>query len=159
MPIDKLKSLALTLSLLFTLSCVNNKPITEQEVKDTILGMFDSFSVESDNINNFKNYVTDDYVLYEIGKVMTADDFIEFAQTFNTIEDDWTISDWNISIDKNSAHAYFKNQGRFVTLNDGKKELLNYDWHESAYLVRQDGKLKIKFYFSDTINQSLKTLK
>ncbi|MBO02802.1 MAG: hypothetical protein CMG35_09180 [Candidatus Marinimicrobia bacterium] len=159
MPIDKLKSLALTLSLLFTVSCVNNKPITEQEVKDTILGMFDSFSVESDNINNFKNYVTDDYVLYEIGKVMTADDFIEFAQTFNTIEDDWTISDWNISIDKNSAHAYFKNQGRFVTLNDGKKELLNYDWHESAYLVRQDGKLKIKFYFSDTINQSLKTLK
>lgn len=154
-----LKSLALTLSLLFTVSCVNNKPITEQEVKDTILGMFDSFSVESDNINNFKNYVTDDYVLYEIGKVMTADDFIEFAQTFNTIEDDWTISDWNISIDKNSAHAYFKNQGRFVTLNDGKKELLNYDWHESAYLVRQDGKLKIKFYFSDTINQSLKTLK
>ena len=159
MPIDKLKSLALTLSLLFTVSCVNNKPITEQEVKDTILGMFDSFSVESDNINNFKNYVTDDYVLYEIGKVMTADDFIEFAQTFNTIEDDWTISDWNISIDKNSAHAYFKNQGRFVTLNEGKKELLNYDWHESAYLVRQDGKLKIKFYFSDTINQSLKTLK
>lgn len=159
LPIDKLKSLALTLSLLFTVSCVNNKPITEQEVKDTILGMFDSFSVESDNINNFKNYVTDDYVLYEIGKVMTADDFIEFAQTFNTIEDDWTISDWNISIDKNSAHAYFKNQGRFVTLNDGKKELLNYDWHESAYLVRQDGKLKIKFYFSDTINQSLKTLK
>ena len=159
MPIDKLKSLALTLSLLFTVSCVNNKPITEQEVKDTILGMFDSFSVESDNINNFKNYVTDDYVLYEIGKVMTADDFIEFAQTFNTIEDDWTISDWNISIDKNSAHAYFKNQGRFVTLNDGKKELLNYDWHESAYLVMQDGKLKIKFYFSDTINQSLKTLK
>lgn len=159
MPIDKLKSLALTLSLLFNVSCVNNKPITEQEVKDTILGMFDSFSVESDNINNFKNYVTDDYVLYEIGKVMTADDFIEFAQTFNTIEDDWTISDWNISIDKNSAHAYFKNQGRFVTLNDGKKELLNYDWHESAYLVRQDGKLKIKFYFSDTINQSLKTLK
>ena len=138
---------------------MNNKPITEQEVKDTILGMFDSFSVESDNINNFKNYVTDDYVLYEIGKVMTADDFIGFAQTFNTIEDDWTISDWNISIDKNSAHAYFKNQGRFVTLNDGKKELLNYDWHESAYLVRQDGKLKIKFYFSDTINQSLKTLK
>ena len=103
---------------------MNNKPITEQEVKDTILGMFDSFSVESDNINNFKNYVTDDYVLYEIGKVMTADDFIEFAQTFNTIEDDWTISDWNISIDKNSAHAYFKNQGRFVTLNDGKKRII-----------------------------------
>ena len=157
--VKTLKFFVLTAIIALSSSCTENKPITEQEVKDTILGMFDSFSVESDDINNFKNFVTDDYVLYEIGKVMTADDFIQFAQTFNTIEDDWTISDWNISIDKNSAHAYFKNQGRFVTLNNGKKELLNYDWHESAYLLRDDGKLKIKFYFSDTINQTLKTLK
>jgi len=41
-----------------------------------------------------------------------------------------------------------------VTLNDGKKTLLNYEWLESAYMVRVDGKLKIKFYFSDSINQS-----
>ena len=90
--------------------------------------MFDSFSVESDNINNFKNHVTDDYVLYEMGEIMTADDFIAFAQSFNTIEDDWTLSDMKISIDKNSAHAYFKNKGRFVSLNNGKKELSNYEW-------------------------------
>ena len=90
---------------------------------------------------------------------MTATEFIEFAGSFGTIEDDWIITDMKISIDKNSAHAYYKNKGRFVTLNNGKKELHNYEWLESAYLVRVDGKLKIKFYFSDTINQSVETIK
>ena len=53
----------LTAIIALSSSCTDNKPITEQEVKDTILGMFDSFSVESDDINNFKTFVTEDYVL------------------------------------------------------------------------------------------------
>ena len=140
-------------------SCTNtSKPITEDEVRRTILNMLDSFSVESDNMENFKNFVTDDYVLYEMGQIMSADDFIAFAKSFNNIEDDWTHSDMKISIDKNSAHAYFKTKGRFVSLNNGKKELSNYEWHESAYLVRVGDELKIKFYFSDTINQKTQSL-
>ena len=149
-----MKKIILSLGILLIFSCSNSNEITEQDVKDTIFGMFDSFSVESDDKNNFYNYVTDDYILYEIGKKMDATEFLEFASTFNTIEDDWEITDWNISIDKQSAHAYFKNNGRFVTLNEGKKTLLNYQWIESAYLVKADDKLKIKFYFSDTVSQS-----
>ena len=142
------------ISLLGCSQATNTNEITEQDVKDTIFGMFNSFSVESPDKNNFYNYVNDDYVLYEIGKEMSAAQFIEFAETFNTIEDDWEITDWNITIDKESAHVFYKNNGRFVTLNDGKKTLLNYEWLESAYLVRVDGKLKIRFYFSDEINKS-----
>ena len=157
-----LKNIFTTLIILisfFLTSCNNtSNPITEDEVRKTILNMLDSFSVESDNMENFKNFVTDDYVLYEMGQIMSADDFIAFAKSFNTIEDDWTLSDMKISIDKNSAHAYFKNKGRFVSLNNGKKELSNYEWHESAYLVRVGDELKIKFYFSDTINQTTEPL-
>tara|TARA_B100000902_G_scaffold178146_1_gene171459 strand:+ start:1660 stop:2124 length:465 start_codon:yes stop_codon:yes gene_type:complete len=149
-----MKKIILSLGILLIVSCNNSNEITEQDVKDTIFGMFDSFSVESEDKNNFYNYVTDDYVLYEIGKKMNAAEFLEFASTFNTIEDDWEITDWNITIDKGSAHAYFKNNGRFVTLNEGKKTLLNYQWIESAYLVKVDDKLKIKFYFSDAVTQS-----
>jgi len=149
-----MKKIILSLGILLIISCNNSNEITEQDVKDTIFGMFDSFSVESEDKNNFYNYVTDDYVLYEIGKKMNAAEFLEFASTFNTIEDDWEITDWNITIDKGSAHAYFKNNGRFVTLNEGKKTLLNYQWIESAYLVKVDDKLKIKFYFSDAVTQS-----
>lgn len=134
--------------------CTSNQKISEEEVMNTLLGMFDSFSVESSNKENFYNWVTDDYVLYEMGRTFTASEFLEFASSFNTIEDDWELSDMTISIDDKSAHAYFKNKGRFVTLNDGQKTLLNYEWLESAYMVKVDGKLKIKFYFSDAINQT-----
>lgn len=154
-----MKKIIFTVIVLLNLSCNNSNEISEQEVKDTILGMFNSFSVESNDKNTFYNYVTDDYVLYEMGKEMNAAEFLEFASTFNIIEDDWEITNWNITIDKESAHAHFKNKGRFVTLNDGKKTLLNYQWLESAFLVKIEDKLKIKFYFSDVVNLSSEELK
>ena len=147
------KIMILSINLLL-FGCTSNQRITEEDIMNTLLGMFDSFSVESSDKDNFYNWVTDDYLLYEMGKTFTASEFLEFARSFNTIEDDWELSDMKISIDNNSAHAYFKNKGRFVTLNNGQKTLLNYEWLESAYMVKVDGKLKIKFYFSDTINQS-----
>ena len=147
------KIMILSINLLL-FGCTSNQRITEEDIMNTLLGMFDSFSVESSDKNNFYNWVTDDYLLYEMGKTFTASEFLEFASSFNTIEDDWELSDMKISIDNNSAHVYFKNKGRFVTLNNGQKTLLNYEWLESAYMVKVDGKLKIKFYFSDTINQS-----
>ena len=147
------KIMILSINLLL-FGCTSNQRITEEEIMNTLLGMFDSFSVESSDKDKFYNWVTDDYLLYEMGKTFTASEFLEFASSFNTIEDDWELSDMKISIDNNSAHAYFKNKGRFVTLNNGKKTLLNYEWLESAYMVKVDGKLKIKFYFSDAINQT-----
>ena len=147
------KIMILSINLLL-FGCTSNQRITEEDIMNTLLGMFDSFSVESSDKDNFYNWVTDDYLLYEMGKTFTASEFLEFASSFNTIEDDWELSDMKISIDNNSAHVYLKNKGRFVTLNNGQKTLLNYEWLESAYMVKVDGKLKIKFYFSDTINQS-----
>ena len=132
--------------------------ITEAEVVDTIKRMFHSFSVESDDRNNFYDVVTDDFVLYEMGQIFSASEFIEFAESFNTIEDDWELTDFNISIDNQSAHAYFKNKGRFVTLTEGKKRLLRKEWLESAYMVRVNGELRVKFYFSDAVNESSEEL-
>ena len=149
-----MKKIMILLITLLLNGCTSNQKISEEEVMNTLLGMFDSFSVESSNKENFYNWVTDDYVLYEMGRTFTASEFLEFASSFNTIEDDWELSDMTISIDDKTAHAYFKNKGRFVTLNDGQKTLLNYEWLESAYMVKVDGKLKIKFYFSDAINQT-----
>ena len=126
---------------------------TKDEVVDTIKGMFHSFSVESDDRDNFYDFVTNDFVIYEMGKIFNASEFLalDFSKT---IEDDWKLSDFKISIDNESAHVYFKNTGRFITLNEGEKRLLNKEWLESAYLVRVNGRLKIRFYFSDEVNQS-----
>ena len=128
--------------------------ISEEEVKEVINGMFYAISTENDTPDLIYEYVTDDYILNEMGTQFNTESFLDLIATFNTIEDDWVLSDMKISIDKESAHAYFNNKGRFVTVNEGKKELLNFDWLESAYMVRENDKLKIKFYFSDVVNQS-----
>ena len=149
-----MKKIIFTVIVLLNFSCNNSNEISEQEVKDTILGMFNSFSVESNDKNTFYNYVTDDYVLYEMGKEMNAAEFLEFASTFNIIEDDWELIDFKVSLDNNSAHVYFKNKGRFVVDTPDGKALLNYSWLESAYMVRDGDDLKIKFYFSDAVEQT-----
>ena len=46
----------------------------------------------------------------------------------------------------------------YVDLNEGEKTLLNYEWMESAYMVKENGKLKIKFYFSDTVKETAENL-
>ena len=107
------KIMILSINLLL-FGCTSNQRITEEDIMNTLLGMFDSFSVESSDKDNFYNWVTDDYLLYEMGKTFTASEFLEFASSFNTIEDDWELSDMKISIDNNSAHAYFKNKGKLI---------------------------------------------
>ena len=35
---------------------------------------------------------------------------------------------------------------------------MEFEWLESAYLIKEDDKLKFKFYFSDTVTESVKPL-
>jgi hypothetical protein len=32
---------------------------------------------------------------------------------------------------------------------------MNFDWLESAYLIRDEGELKFDFYFSDAVKESI----
>ena len=59
-----------------------------------------------------------------------------------------------LDTDVNSAHISLEHDGEFILENptpDGQVKL-NYKWLESAYIVRDNGKLKFKFYFSEQIN-------
>ena len=78
-----MKKIMILLIVFLLNGCTSNQKISEEEVMNTLLGMFDSFSVESSNKENFYNWVTDDYVLYEIGRTFTASEFLEFASSFN----------------------------------------------------------------------------
>ena len=132
--------------------------IIEKEVRHTIERMFHAISTENSNRNSFYDIVTSDFTLYEMGQVLNATQLIDLIDSTNTIEDDWELSDFNISIDSFSAHAFFKNRGRFITLAKGEKILTKYEWLESAYLVKENNKLKIKFYFSDATHKSIEKL-
>ena len=143
--------------VLFGCSTQQSK-ISEEEVKEVINGMFYAISTENDNSDLIYEYVTDDYILNEMGTQFNTESFLDLIATFNAIEDDWVLSDMKISTDYNSAHISLANEGRFVVNTDTSKTVLNYSWLESAYLVKQDGKLKIKFYFSDQVGFSQEKL-
>ena len=38
---------------------------------------------------------------------------------------------------------------------DSGNVIMDFDWLESAYLVREDGELKFAFYFSDAVKESV----
>ena len=125
--------------------------IPDTEVIKTVEGFFEALDVENDNPDLINEYVTEDFILYEIGKKMNKQEFLEFIGGFPAIESDWELSDFRVSSDVNSAHISLFNKGRFIMQTDSSKLLQNYEWLESAYLVKVEDKLKIKFYFSDNI--------
>ena len=99
--------------------------------------------------------VTDDYFIFENQKKYSMEEFIEFVSSFKTLEDNWELSDFEIDIDKNSAHASLRNVGKFLVETDSGNVIMDFDWLESAYLVRDRGELKFDFYFSDAIKETV----
>ena len=51
--------------------------ITEEEVVETLNGFFDALDVENDDPNLIDTYVTEDFLIYEAGKIMNKAEFTE----------------------------------------------------------------------------------
>ena len=148
-----------TLFILIAIGCTpQQEKISESDVIKTVEGFFEALDVENNNPDLLDNYVTQDFVLYEVGRKMNKDEFVEFVSGFPLIESDWELSDFRISTDFNSAHISLFNTGNFVLLTDSAKMQQKYEWLESAYIVREEDKLKIKFYFSDNISVETDTI-
>ena len=135
----------------------NSNKITEDQVKETVSNFF--FSNEIGSELNTNDYVTDDFKIVELGGPYTLDGFralITEIQGENIpVSRKWNLSNWSISIDVNSAHASFKNNGTFITSVDGQEVTSNPVWLESGYLVLVDGKLKIKYFQSEEVSDYL----
>ena len=145
----------LLIFFIFSCNSSNQTDITEQEVKDKFEEFFGVLSVDNSDKNKLYELVTDDYFIFENQKKYSMEEFIEFVSTFKTLEDNWELSDFEIDIDKNSAHASLRNVGKFLVETDSGNVIMNFDWLESAYLIREGGELKFDFYFSDAIKESV----
>lgn len=147
------------LSLVAMTSCTTSTSrITEQEVKDLFNSYFFELSVDSEGRDGVYDLITSDYYLFENEKKYSMPEFLEFVDSFDIVDDNWMFSDFDISIDENSAHVTLKNSGRFIVNVESGRQQLDYDWLESAYIVREDGELKFKFYFSDTVSLTVTDL-
>lgn len=142
-----------SLLILIVIGCAPRQAsISESDVIETLEGFFEALDVENKNPNLIDNYVTQDFILYEVGRKMNKDQFLAFVSGFPMTESDWELDDFRISTDINSAHVSLFNTGIFVIQSDSAKVQQKFEWLESAYMVKEDDKLKIKFYFSDNIS-------
>ena len=147
----------LLILLLLLTSCVssNQSDITEEEVKNKLYEFFDVLSIDNPDKNKLYDLVTDDYFIFENQKKYSMEEFIAFVNTFKIIENNWELSDFEIDIDKNSAHVSLRNIGKFLVETDSGNVIMDFNWLESAYLVREEGELKFDFYFSDAVKENV----
>ena len=82
----------------------------------------------------------------------------EFVSTFNIIQDNWELSNFDINTDYNSAHVTLNNKGEFIVKTPDGNVKMEFEWLESAYLIKENDELKFKFYFSDTVSESVTPL-
>tara|TARA_Y100000741_G_C18076929_1_gene487025 strand:+ start:162 stop:626 length:465 start_codon:yes stop_codon:yes gene_type:complete len=129
--------------------------ITDDQVKAKFYEFFETLSVDNPDKTKLYDLVTDDYYIFENERRYTMDEFIEFVNSFDMIESEWDLRDFVIDTDSESAHATLTNIGRFLVKTDSGNIVMNFEWLESAYLIKQNDDLKFKFYFSDAVKESI----
>ena len=145
-----MKKLLLIFGLLI-ISCQTPSKISNEEVMETFNSFFE---VLDEDLDNFDTWVTDDFYIFENSRKYSTSEFIEFVKSFDIIDSKRAFEDIKIETDHNSAHITLRQFGEFkVNTTDGVVKL-NFEWLESAYLIKENDSLKFQFYFSEAIKNS-----
>ena len=150
-----MKKLILTITMSFFMACNMPQNISEQEANNTLDTLFE---IVDNDIDRFGDIVTDDFFIFENSRTYTKDEFVDYVKSFGTFEAKRSFEDIVIDTDQNSAHLSLKQHGEFiVTTPEGKIQMI-FDWLESVYMVKDKEQLKVKFYFSEVVNDTIISL-
>ena len=129
--------------------------LTEEKAISKLNQFFELLDLEVYQKENISKILTNDFHIFEMGKAWNMDEFDEFIQEASkpTLSTDWVLSNYVVSLDENSAHISYVNDGVFKTTDN---ELVISNWLESVYLVKEDGELKLKFLQSDLVSRETK---
>ena len=145
----------LLLSTILIFACQSPTKISEKEVMDSFETFFE---VLDRDLSSFDTVVTDDFFIYENSRRYSKAEFIDFVKTFDIISSKRSFEDVKIDTDFNSAHISLKHYGEFLVNTPEGKVKLEFEWLESTYAIKVDGKLKFKFYFSEAIKTNTTNL-
>ena len=150
-----MKHLIITLLTLLVSGGLWADSITEKEAISKLNQFFNLLDIEIYQKEKILTILTDDFQIFEMGKAWDMNEFDEFLQDASktTLSTDWVLSNYVVSIDDNSAHISYVNDGVFKTTDD---ESVISNWLESVYLVKAGGELKLKFLQSDLVNRETK---
>ena len=129
--------------------------MAEQQVIQTMEHFFEVLDVDNYERKLLEEVVTKDFKIFEAGEVMDIERFHAFVTHVDPnvaplSETSWTLSNFDISLDKDSAHVNYINRGMF---KHGDEMTAKLHWMESAYLIRQTGGYKIKFLNSNVVSR------
>ena len=149
-----MKKLFIVYALIFSCS-LWTESISKEEVISKLNQFFALLDLEVYEKRKVSTILTDDFLIFEMGKAWNIDEFDQFIQeaSKNTISTDWVLSNYVVSIDDNSAHISYVNDGVFKTTDN---ELVISNWLESVYLVKVGEELKLKFLQSDLVSRDTK---
>ena len=145
----------LLLSTILIFACQRPTKISEKEVMDSFETFFE---VLDRDLSSFDTVVTDDFFIYENSRRYSKAEFIDFVKTFDIISSKRKFEDVVIDSDYNSAHISLKHYGEFLVNTPEGRVKLEFEWLESTYAIKVDGKLKFKFYFSEAIKTNTTNL-
>ena len=134
------------------MSCSSN--INNNIAEDQAISVLKEFfnAIDIDNLGNklVYDHVTKDFVIYEMGEKYDLGSFLNVIKTHfkkGYVSTDWSLYDFKVSIDNNTAHISYLNKGKFVFIENGVKKEENILWMESVYMKYEEEKLKLSFFF------------
>lgn len=133
----------IVLSGLF-ISCQQNMPTDSPEkLKQVLFDYFDG--IKNMDIDKMNEATTNDFTLYEDGKIWNNDSLISAIKTIPSYKIDYKFDNFNIQIDNSIGYMYYLNHADIVK-NDTIKMVA--DWLECATFIKTENIWKINFLHS-----------
>jgi len=126
--------------------------ITNEKAIEKLHEFFRLLNIQIYAKENLAKIVTPDFRIFEVGNDFNLESFDSFiSEASETLSETiWELSNFVVSLDDNSAHISYFNNGAFKT---NQNEMIRYHWMESAYMVLDGEELKLKFLQSDVVSE------
>ena len=104
------------------------------------------------NIYYLEHYLTTaDFHIFEGNISFSKAGWFKYVRSKSTeVKGVWNLTDFVVSVDEKSAHVYYDDRAVFTNTSSGQQT--RHHWIESAYMVMDDERLKIKFISSTSVN-------
>jgi len=140
----------LIISALITCGCQKQteNPQTEKEkLKDMIYELFDV--IDRHDYRALRELCTEDFILFEAGKMMNMDETIEFLRPFKGKgKSTRKFADMHVHVDGTAAWIHLRHKA-LRTWNGHKRDI---DWFESAGFRKENGAWKFALYHNSVIS-------
>jgi hypothetical protein len=151
---NKILILVSVLLLFWSNAFSQSSAITEDDAIAKLEEFFYLLDVNRYEKEVFSRVITKDFQIFEDGLDLDRETFHDFISeaTGTIVETEWVLSNFKVTLNMDSAHITYYNNGVFKTKTN--ESIYSY-WMESVYMVVENGELKLKFLQSDLINREI----